>query len=76
MKRTTKIINAVIHFLYVFTLTYVADSCGYNRAKEEQQAQINLDKKTLKNHAKEINTIHTESDSSANNRLRKNLRSN
>lgn len=49
---------------------------GYDEAKAEIQADIIMDKKTLKNHGKEIENIRTEPDSSANNRLRKNLRTN
>jgi len=72
MKKST-ILKSVILFVYSFLLTYWADSCGYNRAKEEQKANINLDKKKLENHAKQMQNIDSESANDANRRLRKNL---
>lgn len=61
---------------YSVSLVYLAYNVGYKTAKAEVQAQTNMDKKTLDNHAKEIQNIRSESDSSANARLRKNLLTN
>lgn len=69
-------ISLTIHFGLNYFAWYKGDKHGYNRAKEEQQAKIKLDKKTLDKHEKELKTISTESSNDANNRLRKNLQSN
>lgn len=69
-------ISLSIQFGINYFAWYKGDKHGYNRAKEEQKTQVNLDKKKLENHEKELKNIDSESTNDANNRLRENLRSN
>ena len=66
----------LLNLLVNVGLFYWGYKKGYKAAETNIKAQTNMDKKILDNHAKELQTIHSESSDSVKSRLDKNLRSN
>jgi hypothetical protein len=71
--KTLVYLGAIINLILYVVIAVCAYYKGYDKALQDVKAQINLDKKTLQNHAKDVKTIRSEPTDSVIIRLNKNL---